>query len=1028
MNKFILNSIALLFILNSYSQKNNNDGTFWSSNLEYKFVPSIADQLKDGSFIPAEKNPDLKEIYDKRAGANKVVLGKGLPNGVDPLINNNNKQNYLTKQTRAPSLVFETLTDQTNGCPSDPTGAIGIDYYLAAWNPAFRFYDRSGNPVTPAASLATLLGNNLGDPIVFYDAEADRYVITAMASNSIEIAVSQTSDPLNDGWHTYSVQTPGSSTYPDYPKYSIWSDGYYVSVNNNPNNFYVLERDKLLNGNQSASIQGSTVPGWSQGNFASPFFFSVSDDNLPNDGDATMVYLQDDAWFGVNQDHLKLWTVDIDWNNPNNSTVSNPTQINVTPFTSVFDGGSFQNLTLPNGYDIDAVQGSIMNLAQYREFPNYNSAIFNFVVNTTGSNSNELAGIRWYELRQNSQGEAWNVFQEGTYTAPDGRHAFMASMIMDLQGNIGMGYSSMSSSDRISSNYTGRYANDPPGQMTIEEETIANSISNPSGCGGRYADYSHISVDPTNDKTFWFNTEYFSPNMRDVVGVFQIAPNFANDIGVIGINSPTDGSLTNSENITVSVFNYGEDSVSNFDISYQVDSQTVVTETYTVSLASNETGEFTFSTTADFSSTESVYEICAYSSLFGDEDSSNDSFCAEVQSLGLNDIGVSNIVSPVSASILSSTESVTVEITNYGGADQSNFDVSYELNGATVSETVSGPISANSTLEYTFNQTIDLSFSGDYEITSSTLLENDSDNSNNSFTVTISVNCPEEYSLPIIWKDDFECYDPYAISDIGDWFIYDYDGGTTWGSQTVDFDNEGYVGAGIIFNYPLSNTTDDVWNTYQGDQGLYFFASGANSTTFPNDDWMISPEFNVDGVSSPILSFWAKSLTDQYGLDRFQIGIGSTTNPSDFTIISGGGAYEEAPTEWTQYEYDLSAFEGQTVRVGIHCVNNDSFVLQMDEFKVEGTLGLDDFLLDSEFKIISQENNQFNISLSTTYNENISFSVYTVSGQTLVFNNISKDSDKYIYDLDMSYAASGVYLVKMGNSKVGYKFGRIIVK
>jgi hypothetical protein len=28
----------------------------------------------------------------------------------------------------------------------------------------------------------------------------------------------------------------------------------------------------------------------------------------------------------------------------------------------------------------------------------------------------------------------------------------------------------------------------------------------------------------------------------------------------------------------------------------------------------------------------------------------------------------------------------------------------------------------------------------------------------------------------------------------------------------------------------------------------------------------------------------------------------------------------------------------------------------------------------------------------------------------------------------MSYAASGVYLIKMGNSIVGYKTGRIIVK
>ena len=91
---------------------------------------------------------------------------------------------------------------------------------------------------------------------------------------------------------------------------------------------------------------------------------------------------------------------------------------------------------------------------------------------------------------------------------------------------------------------------------------------------------------------------------------------------------------------------------------------------------------------------------------------------------------------------------------------------------------------------------------------------------------------------------------------------------------------------------------------------------------------MISPEFTIDGVTSPTLSFWAKSVTDQYGLDRFQIGIGSSTNPDDFTIISSGN-YEEAPTSWTLYEYDLSAYEGQTVRLGVHCVSNDSFVLML---------------------------------------------------------------------------------------------------
>ena len=85
-----------------------------------------------------------------------------------------------------------------------------------------------------------------------------------------------------------------------------------------------------------------------------------------------------------------------------------------------------------------------MNQAQFRKFGTHNSAVFNFVVNTTSVG--ELAGVRWYELRQSGDGQPWSIYQEGTYTAPDGRHAFMASMSLDLQGNIGMAYSSLSNS------------------------------------------------------------------------------------------------------------------------------------------------------------------------------------------------------------------------------------------------------------------------------------------------------------------------------------------------------------------------------------------------------------------------------------------------------------------------------------------------------------------------------------------------------------------------------------------------------
>ena len=59
----------------------------------------------------------------------------------------------------------------------------------------------------------------------------------------------------------------------------------------------------------------------------------------------------------------------------------------------------------------------------------------------------------------------------------------------------------------------------------------------------------------------------------------------------------------------------------------------------------------------------------------------------------------------------------------------------------------------------------------------------------------------------------------------------------------------------------------------------------------------------------------------------------------------------------------------------------------------------------------------------------MTFSVYDINGKILVFNNIEKTNNtSYIYELDMSYMSSGVYLVKIGNNTVGYKSARIMVK
>ena len=419
--KLLVSIVGFFLFISSYSQQSEIQKPSWTATLDYRFVPSISDQIKDGTFVPADEDAYKKLGREKRWHGNKVVPGKGLPNGDDPLLYL--QENVVTKSSRDPILTFETTSNTAT--PSDPTGEIGRDYYFASWNSSFRFFNLDGTAASPPSSLSTLFGSDeSGDPIAMYDSEADRYIITSMGSSGLNFAISQTNDPILDGWHVYNAISFGTDgQFPDYPKFSIWSDGYYCTTNTSGNDLYVLERDKIIDGDPTASIQGFNAPQMITSGFASAQVLDITNDDHPAAGNATLIYLQDDAWNQVSTDHLKIWTINIDWENPNNSSISTPYQLPTSSFTSVFDGGSFANLTQSSGPDIDAMQACIMNQAQFRKFPTHNSAVFNFVVDVL-SGSDEQAAVRWYELRQDSDGEPWVIYQEGTYTAPAGRHAF----------------------------------------------------------------------------------------------------------------------------------------------------------------------------------------------------------------------------------------------------------------------------------------------------------------------------------------------------------------------------------------------------------------------------------------------------------------------------------------------------------------------------------------------------------------------------------------------------------------------------
>lgn len=930
------------------------------SKIEY--VSSIASRMND------LVRPDLqqqKEMLDGRSSKYDVVVGKG-SDGDDPLAKYSDGLRHRSPN-RSPELVFET--GSSNSQPTDPAGAVGPNHYISVINTAFQIFDKSGNSLTdglvpPNPTIFTSGG--CCDLTASYDNVADRWVLTFLGGG-VQVAVSDGPDPVNDAWTVYSY-----TAVTDYQKLSVWRDGYYMTENTgNSNKLHVFERDAMLDAASAGTdpqILSFSLPGLVTSGFHSPQVLNISNNDWPTSGGATVMYMQDDAWSGVATDHLKLWNVAIDWENPDNSEVSAAVELTTTPFVGVFDGGSYSNLLQPNGgASIDALQATIMNQAQFRKFSNYNSALFNFVVDVDGS-STKQAGVRWYELRQTADGEPWEIFQEGTYTAPDNRHAWNASLIMDVRGNIGMGYTGMSSDNssdsqvRVGSYYTGRFAQDPINVMTLDEGVIVEGDTNIPTF--RYGDYSKIDIDPANDKKFWFINEVMSNGRKNIAGVFQIASNYNNDLAIISIDTPISGALSTNESVTVTIQNLGESDASGFDVSYQIGNTVEVIETYPETITSGSIAQYTFATTADLSTEGETYIITSSSILNGDEDPANDSVTQEVTHIFTNDLGVTAITSPTDGEALAN-EPIVVTIENFGTASQSNFEVSYSINGApSITESIAGPLDAGQTMSYTFSTLGNFSMDGTYTVLAKTLLASDSDNTNNSFQREVL---------------NSACYT--RTNDIENTIGPDI-GVTT---SVINMDQNAVI--------TDINLTLNIEHTWVADLEVKLIAPDGVAEIILFEDI----GNNGDNFTNTVLDDDASTLISD-GEAPFTGSYRPTGSLSDFNGLLSGG-------DWTLYINDDADGDGGTLL---------DWSIQIC---TEASLSVSDNKLDGEFKILNKGNNQFEVTLANTSSFNdLDLNVYNMVGQKLLWKTIKNTSGFYSYIIDMSRASTGVYLVRLGNN------------
>jgi hypothetical protein len=407
----------------------------------------------------------------------------------------------------------------TGVLPPDTIGAVGPNHYIQMVNSAFAIYDKSGNLLAGPSQINSLWQgfaggcetDNDGDPVVRYDHLADRWLVSQFAiDKSLQcIAISRGADPITSGWFLYAFQTRDSNNNlvtPDYPKIGVWPDGYYMSTQRGfPNSgldVWVFERDRMLAGQPARQVQ------FSVGAPSIVLQPSDLDGPPPPAGTPNFFLRQVDGQRFTGDDRIEVFAFSVNWANPAASTFQSIASLPTAVFDSVLCSADLMGSCVPQPGTparLETLSVWPMFRAQYRNFGTHETLLLNHSVDATGQ---DLAGVRWYELRRPPNG-TWSIFQQGTH-APDSLNRWMGSLAMDAAGNIMVGYSVANAQTSPGIRIAYRRSTDPAGTLRPETTIVNGGGSQTFASAPRWGDYGSMEVDPSQPDTFWYTTLYYA--------------------------------------------------------------------------------------------------------------------------------------------------------------------------------------------------------------------------------------------------------------------------------------------------------------------------------------------------------------------------------------------------------------------------------------------------------------------------------------------------------------------------------------
>ena len=424
--------------------------------------------------------------------------------------------------------------------PPDTVGDVGLNHYVQMVNLAYAVYSKTtGNRLLGPVPVGNLWSNFAvpdcadasGDPVVLYDQLSDRWILSQFTTSGLDdpalpfyncIAISTTGDPTGT-YYRYAFST--GLNFPDYPKYGVWTDSYVITTREfGPTTqygigVYGLEKNKMLNGQSARAVQF-----YIDGN-APDQLPLVGDGLLPADVDGKtkpktdtaipLVGTQDDnSDYGATFDALNIWDLRVKWRSSPVASLTLNTQLPTAAFDSVYPCGptardclAQPGITDPARYlDVQSYRQRPIHRLAYRSFGTSESLVTNQSVEAAPGR----AGVRWYQIQRNA-GTTYSLSNQGTFAPSDGVNRWMGSVAQDKFGNMAAGYSVVNGTDVYPGiRYTGRLKSDPPSQLTLGEKTVKVGTGSQFTTNSRWGDYSSMNVDPVDDCTFWYTSEYYA--------------------------------------------------------------------------------------------------------------------------------------------------------------------------------------------------------------------------------------------------------------------------------------------------------------------------------------------------------------------------------------------------------------------------------------------------------------------------------------------------------------------------------------